>query len=195
MSDAVDIEGDPQLRELRCSKTKLLSLFIGLICTSIWFLRPQVCYHIIIRHSILKLLLRRAEVLRLHENIQGDTSCFACSSSATVKLPFLLADLLSSRGFRPGTETAIMAVVISSILRTSAHKSNQSHNEVVPGRVSQLTNQVLLPSARLQRDEADHADQRGSETEHECEVNGRLVLFALDVREEEEGECVDCCSK
>jgi hypothetical protein len=130
-----------------------------------------------------------------HPVIHGDTSCFACSSSATVKLPFLFADLLSSSGLRPGTETAMMAVVISSILRISAHKSDQSHNKVGPGRVSQLTNEVLLPSARLQRDEADHADQRGRETEHECEVNGGLVLFALDVGEEEEGECVDCCSK
>jgi hypothetical protein len=55
-----------------------------------------------------------------------------------------------------------------------------------------LTNKVLLPSTDHQRDEADHANQRGRETEHESEVDGGLVVFALDVGEEEEGECVDC---
>lgn len=56
----------------------------------------------------------------------------------------------------------------------------------------QLTNKVLLSSAHLQRDETDHADERRRETEHEGEVDGRLVLLALDIREKEERECVNC---
>jgi hypothetical protein len=53
--------------------------------------------------------------------------------------------------------------------------------------MAKLTNKVLLPSAHHQRDEADHANQRGRETEHESKVDGGLVVLALDVGEEEEG--------
>ena len=56
----------------------------------------------------------------------------------------------------------------------------------------QLTNEVLLSSTHHQRDEADHANQRGRKSEHESEVDGRLVLLALHIGEKEEWECVDC---
>jgi hypothetical protein len=94
---------------------------------------------------------------------------------------------------RPGTETAIIAVVISSILRTSAQISVSiiATRQVKLVDDKKLTNKILLPSAHLQRDEADHANQRGRETEHESEVDGGLVVFALNIRKKEEGQGVD----
>jgi len=87
-----------------------------------------------------------------------------------------------------------MAVVISSILRMSiaSSVSNTSNNNIRERVVCpQLTNKVLLPGAYVQRDEADHANQRGRQTEHESKVDGRLVVLALDVWEEEEREGID----
>ena len=90
-----------------------------------------------------------------------------------------------------------MAVVISSILKTSAQISVSivATRKVILVDGKELTNKILLPSADHQRNEADHANQRGRETEHESEVDGGFVVFALDVGEEEEGEGVDCCCK
>lgn len=46
-----------------------------------------------------------------------------------------------------------------------------------------LTNEVLLSGAHVQSYEADHTNQRGNNTEHESEVDGRLVVLALHIRQ------------
>lgn len=154
LSDAVDIEGGLRLRQVRCYQRAFVQFscvlaldFRSLPCELFpeseedlqltdtrekilcinWMMIDSIRKsHITLPHLPKSTLLFQTHRLPGSLTmVQGDTSCFACSSSVTVKLPFLLADLLSSSGFRPGTETAMIAVVISSILRTSAKTIGQ----------------------------------------------------------------------